>query len=270
MIALSLEKTQALTETDAWRKLNCLDETIEKCLTGQIIEAPLNPGRNVQILPMHMLPSKKGLSYVEGQARLLHDLASIEMQAMELNLRTLIEYPEASSDFRQQLAEVTREEGQHLGLCLEALQNLGFTWGSFPTHLALWQCVERGESLLDRILIVHRYLEGSGLDAGESILNRLRSVDAASTKEVVKTIAQEEIGHVKFGTDWYLSECEKQKINPQNDFRVRLNTLIERLPRRAEKINKELRLKAGFSDCEIRDLIDFQKNQISLGFTKRH
>ena len=122
------------------------------------------------------LPAKKGLSFKEGQARLLHDLASIELQAMELCLRSLYEYPDAPVAFREQLATIALGEGNHLQLCLNGIETLGFAWGDWPVHVALWHSTANSDSLLDRILIVHRYLEGSGLDAGDTLLRRLSGV----------------------------------------------------------------------------------------------
>ena len=270
MNALSPLKTQVLSETSAWKKIDSLDSTIEDCLRGRGSAIPLNPGRDVQIVPLHLMPSRKGLSYKEGQARLLHDLASIEMQAMELNIRTLVEFPYASQEFKYRLAEVTREEGRHLKLCLSALDSLGYQFGDFPANLSLWNAVDSSDCLLDRIMIVHRYLEGAGLDAGDSLLNKLRSVPSSGVRSVVQTIAHEEIGHVQFGTDWYLSECRMQKIDPTQDFVIRLKSLSQRLPRRMEKMNHELRRQAGFSDFELIALENFRQNQNSPGLTSRH
>ena len=47
----------------------------------------------------------------EGHARLLHDLANIELQAMELAVRSLYEFPEATTEFKKDLAEIALGEG---------------------------------------------------------------------------------------------------------------------------------------------------------------
>src|SRR5688572_7772101 len=102
-------KTQVLIEPNVFAKLAALPEVLAGLLRGESQAVPMNPGRDVQIFPINKLPPKKGLSTREGQARLLHDLASIELQAMELGVRTLAEYPEAPARFRVELAEITRE-----------------------------------------------------------------------------------------------------------------------------------------------------------------
>ncbi len=236
---------------NVWEKLTRVPEDLASALEGRLQSVPFAPGRDVQILPSMQFPKRKGLSFVEGRARMLHDLASIELQALELGLRTLIEFPEAPVGFREELAQVTASEGVHLRLCLEALEDLGHPWGSFPIHIGLWQSVEKGESLLDRILIVHRYLEGSGLDAGDTLLERLRAVPRGPAHLVVEQIVREEVGHVEFGSRWYRNVCAQEKIDPNEDFSTRFLSVRHRIPKRVERISRELRLKAGFNESEL-------------------
>lgn len=248
------QMTQVLLEPQVAEKLRKLPRELELLLSGLVYPVPEVPGRDVQIWPIKDLPAKKGLSQVEGQARMLHDLASIELQAMELGLRTLIEFPEAPQEFRRELAQVTADEGRHLRMCVEALSELGLPWGSFPTHIGLWQSVSADDSLLDRIVIVHRYLEGSGLDASDTLLRRLDGVRAPAVKECVRVIRQDEMGHVQFGSRWYRRLAEAEGLDPDQDFSQRLKKLFNKIPRRLEPISPLTRREAGFSDAEIQTL----------------
>lgn len=242
---------QVLVASEVAQKLALLDGNLHSVLRGQAFAVPERPGRDVQIVPLKNLPPKKGLSTIEGQARLVHDLASIELQAMELGLRTLIEFPMAPQSFREELCAVTRDEGRHLALCIRVLSDLGYPWGSFPTHDGLWRCVRPEDSLLDRILIVHRYLEGSGLDASHNILRRLNGVNAPLAREALEVIGHDEVAHVQFGSRWYHQLVKELKMDASDDFRTRMERLFERIPRRLEPINEELRLSAGFTKEEI-------------------
>lgn len=245
------------TINDTYQKLNALENACSEALEKKQILIPEEPSRgSIAILAPQFHPPAKGLSYPEGKARLLHDLASIEMQAMELALRTLYEFPEAPEEFREALYKLTISEGKHCEACISALSDLGFEWGFRPVHLQLWSAVSAEDDLLDRILIVHRYLEGSGLDAGEAIIKRLAgigSTDASSVKamSVLKYIQSEELDHVYFGSHWYRKICEQMGLNPETDFKERLNKLKTRLPKRLEKINHRLRLQAGFTPVEL-------------------
>lgn len=223
---------------------------------------PLTPARDILVLPRRQHPPKVGLSKAEGKARLIHDLASIELQAMELGLRTLFEFPDATPEFREQLAAITINEAEHLQLCLVQLEELGFKWGHWPVHLSLWEATSREDTLLDRILIVHRYLEGSGLDACDTLLRRLRGLPPEMAhkgiENAVKIISDEEIGHVDFGSKYYRFFCELEKIDPAVDFPQRMERIEKVLPRRLEPIVRPLRQKAGFTDLEIDFLERFQ------------
>lgn len=270
MNAASLEKTQVLVESNVHRKLSGLDGMIEECLKGAPFVIPATPGRDVQILPLRDLPAKKGLSLKEGQARLIHDLASIELQAMELCVRTLAEFPSAPDEFKLGLAEIARDEGRHLKLCLDALDDLGMPWGSFPAHVMLWHSVSPEDSLLDRIVIVHRYLEGSGLDATDTIFRRLSGVPAPEAKRAVEVISHDEIRHVKFGSYWYHRLLKSNGVQPEDDFGPRLARVISRIPRRIEPIAHHIRREAGFLDSEISVLEQIRADWMNPARSKIH
>lgn len=239
---------------NVWEKIERIEESCEDAFKLKAAHvAPQDPARDIDLLHPKLHPPKKGFSTPEGQARMLHDLASIELQAMELGVRTLVEYPEAPQGFKEELAAVTISEAQHLRMCLEAIHSLGFKWGDWPVHSALWRAVAPEDTLLDRILIVHRYLEGSGLDAGDTLIRRLEATSGKETiQKIVKQINFEEIGHVDFGSRWYREICRLEKIDSSEDFPARMDALRVRLPKRIEPINRVLRTKAGFTDEEIK------------------
>jgi uncharacterized ferritin-like protein (DUF455 family) len=215
------------------------------------VQMPKLPARDVLVLDFKSHPAKKGFSTSEGQARMLHDLASIELQAMELGLRTLLEFPDADPQFRDDLWRLTVSESEHLEMCLNEIQAMGFKWGDWPVNCGLWTAVSDQDSLIDRVLIVHRYLEGSGLDAGDTLLRRLAGVDAKCVQKALKIINDEEVGHVMFGSSWYRKFCLVESLNPETDFTSRMDKLRGVLPKRIGQINHELRRRAGFNENEI-------------------
>ncbi|RYG58193.1 DUF455 family protein [bacterium] len=233
------------------QKIAQLPEELHAVLASSTSHSrPLVIGRDVEVVPIHLLPPKLGLSNPRGQARLLHDLANIELQAMELAVRTLHEFPEAPPDFREELAEIAMSESRHLDLCLKGIDALGSHWGEWQVHSALWNTVGEDDTLLSRILIVHRYLEGSGLDAGESILRRLAGVADKATRDVVKIIVEEEVGHVLFGSRWYHRIALEERVDVEKDFSARMNEISRIAPRR-ERIAREVRTRAGFTEFEL-------------------
>lgn len=194
---------------------------------------------------------RHGLASRIGQAQLIHNLASIELQALELCVRTLAEFPYAPNDFRLELSKIALEEASHLKQCLSVLDELEFTFGEWPIQTNLWEATSSDDSLLDRILIVHRYLEGAGLDAGQAILTKLSQVAGGeSLKRAIRTIAGEEIEHVAFGSRWYHKICEMEKIDSNQFFKRTIERLYSQAPKK-EKIHRECRKKAGFTLDEI-------------------
>lgn len=255
-----METAWAYNEPDVYRKLQiCRDSENLVLNLKSKVQAPEIPARNVTVLHPKQHPAKIGLSTKPGQARMLHDLASIELQAMELGLRTLSEFPEAPAEFKQQLWQITLSEADHLEMCLLEIEKLGFKFGDWPVHCALWRATSNEDSLLDRILIVHRYLEGSGLDAGDTLLNRLVAVDAKTVRLAAERIFSEEVGHVQFGSDWYRRIAALEKIDPNQDYFTRMNRLRYQLPKRVENICAPLRLKAGFTEAEIEYLKELRE-----------
>lgn len=230
-----------------WEKILALPEDLNATIQFVIPEVP---GRSGLVLETIRGPKDK-ISSRQGQARLLHELANIEMQAMELCLRTYLEYPTAPTLFRQELAELAKDEARHLALCLEGLKTFEIEFGHWPIHLNLWKTVSREDSLLDRIVIVHRYLEASGLDAGNQIIDKLRSCQAVSIQKIMTTIHDEEIAHVDFGSRWYREICRMEGLDPEVDFPERIEKLKARLPKRVEKFDIKARKAAGFLDQEI-------------------
>lgn len=220
-------------------------------------------GRDIELLLPKQHPKKKGLSHLIGKQRLLHDLASIEMQAMELGLRTLIEFQnkgDIPKEFLNELAEITLEETEHCRLCLSLLTEIGGSWGMFPTHTGLWNVAKKEDSILERILKVHRYLEGSGLDATFTLANRLKTIPGAeAVHKLILKISTDELKHVKFGSYWFAYFCDKQQVSRISECRRILKKSMYDLPYRREEIKEELRMSAGFLSEEIEAFKDFQK-----------
>lgn len=227
---------------------------------------PQLPARDVQVLSTHQLPKKLGLAHPLGLGKLIHDLANIELQAMELAGRTLIEYPEAHVDFRQALCQIMLEEAEHLELCLNELHRISLPWGRWPVHLGLWSAVSREDTLLERIFIVHRYLEASGLDAGEKILKRLSGAQSSSIKKIVKRIVEDEVGHVAFGSKWYNYYCAEVGVDPHAFYLEKTKNLLESNPKPG-KLAVQLRKEAGYTATEIKALQDLKKRNLGEGLS---
>jgi uncharacterized ferritin-like protein (DUF455 family) len=264
-----VRETLLFHEESVWKKLANVSQQVHEVLQyagKKQWDIPDFVARDIPVVHAKQMPVKKGLSTPHGLARMLHDLASIELQAMELGLRSLVEYPEAPELLRQELADLTLSEAEHLRICLEGIHGLGFQWGDWPVHQGLWQSVRSQDSLLDRLLIVHRYLEGSGLDAGETLLRRLEGLSTADggSLMIVQQIVREEIPHVRFGSYWYQQLCRQEGKDPDQDFASRMLNLRHQLPKRIENLSLTLRRQAGFTDSELQFLQEYRQGMIKF------
>ena len=244
-------------------KIATIESTVAAFLRStESLAWPIELGRDIETRAGYLLPPKPKLSSQDGQGRLLHDVANIELQAMELAMRTLGEYPEAPRAFREELADLALQEAKHLRLCLDAMDELERPWGTWPIHLALWEqapikAITR-TSLLERVFVVHRHMEGSGLDAGSAILTRLSGVGRTRAKAVVQLILKEEVDHVAFGTKWYRTLCLSEGLDPDSCFAELLPRALANSPR-TEKFDMDLRRRAGFNESEIQCLLRTQQ-----------
>ncbi len=243
-----------LAEPNVYKKLENITRGVDSALAGHGEAIPMDPARDAQVIAIGAFPERPGLQSGLGQIRLLHDLANIELQAMELGLRTLIEFPQSPKNLREQLAAIVLEESTHLRMCLDMIANLGGRWGDWPIHLGLWSAVATSDTVLERIFIVHRYLESSGLDAGERLLARLSGVKDKRIDKVVRKIVNDEVAHVEFGSRWYFELCRDFNVDAFEFYQQATRMLVGQHPRK-EQVSVELRKRAGYSRREIDELI---------------
>jgi uncharacterized ferritin-like protein (DUF455 family) len=132
-----------------------------------------------------------------------------------------------------------------------------------PVHTSLWEAVADDITLLDRIVTVHRHLEGSGLDSGVSILNRLvgSHFKGMPTIEIVKMIVTEEVDHVLFGSRWFKMVCDDLKLDADQEFRRQIYAISKKVPRR-DRPALDHRRRAGFNEAELQMLIEINEAQV--------
>ncbi|GAA5236834.1 ferritin-like domain-containing protein [Verticiella sediminum] len=189
-----------------------------------------------------------------GRAVLLHALAHIEFNAINLALDAIWRFPGLPEPYYRDWARVAVEESLHFRLLNERLASLGHAYGDFPAHNGLWDMADKTrDDLLARLALVPRTLEARGLDASPLIRDKLAGVGDAAAAGVLDIILRDEIGHVSIGNHWYRWVCEQRGLDPLPTYDV----LAERYgaPRLRGPFNREARLAAGFTPEEIDKLI---------------
>ena len=222
---------------------------------GADIDEPLRePGRPAR--PQLVAPAQlagRNAGRREGHAALLHAIAHIEFNAINLALDCIYRFRSQSGAFHDDWIKVAAEEACHFGLVCERLAALGFAYGDFPAHDGLWDMACRtAHDLLARMALVPRVLEARGLDATPPIMNKLRGAGDKASVAVLEIILRDEIGHVAIGDRWFRAQCAARGLEPEATYVQLIDDF--RAPRPQPPLHIEARLAAGFSAAELEQL----------------
>ncbi len=209
------------------------------------------PGRPARpALVPHTQLQRGSLATRAGHAALLHAVAHIEFNAINLALDAVWRFAGMPEDYYRDWARVAREEAYHFQLVRDHLAALGFAYGDFPAHDALWQMTERtAHDVLARMALVPRTLEARGLDASPPMQAKLRGIADTRGVAILEIILRDEIGHVAIGNRWYRWLCERAGLDPVAQYAVL--TARHQAPRLQPPFNEPARLQAGFSAEEL-------------------
>ena len=209
------------------------------------------PGRPARprMVP-HTELKARSMRTVEGRAALIHALAHIELNAIDLALDIVWRFPGMPEDFYRQWMGVAQEEALHFELLRNHLRGLGFDYGDFPAHNTLWDMAEKTrDDLLARLALVPRTLEARGLDASPQIKAKLIGAGDHRGGEILDIILRDEIGHVAVGNRWYRWLCAERGLDPVATYP--LLAARHDAPRPRGPFNLEARRAAGFQEDEL-------------------
>jgi uncharacterized ferritin-like protein (DUF455 family) len=186
----------------------------------------------------------------EGRAALLHALAHIEFNAINLALDAVWRFADMPQAFYADWLRVAAEEAHHFALLTARLADFGHAYGDLPAHDGLWQMCERTrDDVLARMALVPRTLEARGLDASPAIRARLVQAGDADSAAILDVILRDEIGHVRIGNHWFRHLCALRGLDPHTAYAQ----LADRYgaPRLRGPFNFDARRDAGFDDAEL-------------------
>ena len=260
MLELRATSLAILANTDAQEKvsqllqlfddyqLQCVTIDVSCSLDPQGLTLPGRPVKPELVLPK--LVPKRRMDTPEGRAGLLHSLAHIEFNAMNLALDAIWRFSNMPKEYYEDWLKVAKEEAYHFSLVNKHLHSLGFTYGDFPAHNSLWEMVERTtDSVMARMALVPRTMEARGLDAVPSIRDRFQQIKETRAVEILEIILNDEIGHVLIGNRWFNFLCGQEGVSPISAYRE-LATKY-RAPVLKGPFNIEARKQAGFTTEEL-------------------
>jgi uncharacterized ferritin-like protein (DUF455 family) len=225
--------------------------------TGTIFLAPHDYGRPAlpRLVPPHNVARRSPFT-VEGHAALMHSIAHIEFNAINLALDAIWRFADMPARYYLDWLRVAAEEAKHFSLLQDHLQSVGFTYGDFDAHDGLWTvCEATRHDVVARMALVPRTMEARGLDATPIIQAKLRRVatpDALRAIAILDVILADEVGHVAIGNHWYYLLCEQRNLDPYEFYAQA--AVHHRAPRLKPPFNILARRQAGFTEAEIQAL----------------
>ena len=212
------------------------------------IAAPGRPGRP-KLVDARQVP-QRGLGSAEGRAALVHAVAHIEFNAINLAWDAVYRYRGKPQAYYRDWASCANDEARHFAMLEGRLTELGHAYGDFDAHDGLWAMAEKtAHHDTARMALVPRVLEARGLDVTPGMIERLRHLGDTETVAILEVILREEVAHVAAGTRWYLDCCERDRLQPVDTFFALLREYMGVSLR--GPFNRPARLEAGFVEEEL-------------------
>lgn len=209
------------------------------------------PGRpvNPELVDARNLP-RRSLGSLRGRIALVHSLAHIEFNAINLALDAVYRFRGLPQQYIQDWLKVASDECEHFLLLHHRLRDLGSHYGELAAHDGLWSMARRTDhDVLVRMALVPRILEARGLDVAPPMIDKLVQLKDIETADILQRIYTDEITHVEIGNRWFRFICEQRSLDGTKVFHDLLkgeNSAYLRSP-----YNHEARLQAGFNEQEL-------------------
>jgi len=260
MLELRQTALELLAITDPKTKVGRLQKLFNdyhhQCI-GLDVSADLNskgldlPGRppKPELVPPLTVPKRK-MDTIEGRLSLLHSLAHIEFNAMNLALDAIWRFTDMPAQYYVDWLKVAKEEACHFSLIESHLQSAGIAYGDYSAHNSLWEMVERtADAVIARMALVPRTMEARGLDAVPAIRDRFKQIKDHQVVEILEIILRDEVGHVLIGNQWFNFLCAKESLSPIKTYKELARAYCDPILR--GPFNLEARKQAGFTAEEL-------------------
>lgn len=206
------------------------------------------PAAPVLVAPKDL--ARRRLGTPEGRAALLHAVAHIEFNAINLACDAVYRFAGLPADYYGDWVKIAAEEAYHFSLVQARLGDLGFAYGDFPAHNGLWDlAMDTAHDPLVRMALVPRVMEARGLDVTPDMITRLEQVGDEASADILRIILRDEVTHVAAGSHWFRHLCAQRAREPEATYFELLEQHLRggvRCP-----LHRSARLDAGFSEAEL-------------------
>ncbi len=256
MVAASLgERARDILLTpEPAEKVELATATAEDWRHGRIteigrVEPPDRPARPPQ--PELRRPGdmpKRRLGGLAGRVALLHALAHIELNAIDLAFDLICRFPyeDMPRRFYDDWVAVGGDEARHFAMLQNRLRELDASYGDLPAHDGLWQAAQdTAHDLAARLAVVPMILEARGLDVTPATVAGLRRYGDDDSADVLQQIAEEEIPHVRAGISWFEWLAHRRGREPIDYWQYLVNRHFKGVLK--PPFNHVARARAGFT-----------------------
>jgi uncharacterized ferritin-like protein (DUF455 family) len=262
---LRVRALELLIETDPGAKTRGVAALAEASLSGAVVldanavldaGAAVIPGRPArpELVPPRLV-GRRSMATTEGRAMLVHALAHIEFNAVNLALDAAWRFPGMPDAYYTDWLRVAFEEAHHFTLLAAHLRALGWAYGDFSGHDSLWEMVAKtsGDALA-RMALVPRTMEARGLDAIPPLRAKLAQAGDAAAARILDVLLRDEVGHVEIGNRWYVYLCAQRGLEPVATYDAL--TAQYKAPVLKGPFNVDARRQAGFTEAELARFAD--------------
>jgi len=210
---------------------------------------PARPERPLLRSPKDV-PKRRAFGSRAGRIALLHALAHIELNAIDLSWDIVARFTDERMprSFFDDWVGVAAEEAGHFELLAQRLADFGARYGDLPAHDGLWEAASTtADDLLARLAVVPLVLEARGLDVTPGMVVQLDLVGDRLSAGILRRIYRDEIGHVAVGVRWFDGLCRARGLVPEEIFRERVGRCFK--GHLKPPFNREARAAAGFPSC---------------------
>lgn len=254
----------AFLETDARAKARATMSVSTGCGEADWPDRPGRPERPLLVTSRQL--AKRSTATPEGRIALLHALAHIELNAIDLALDivgrfgTTLEIGAESTDFATDWLGVARDEAKHFLMLADRLEAMGSQYGALDAHDGLWQtALASRDDVVERLAIAPLTHEARGLDVTPTLIIKLRGAGDEAGAAVLDVIYRDEIGHVAVGYRWFGHVCRARGLDPEQAFGPALERIG--LARPHAPFNEPARRQAGLTPAF--DITFFSGNRLT-------
>jgi len=190
---------------------------------------PARPDRP-ELRPPRDMPKRRNFGSQAGRTALLHALAHIELNAIDLAWDIIARFAglRLPREFFDDWVGVAAEEAAHFVLLSVRLGDFNARYGDLPAHDGLWEAAAAtAGDVLARLAVVPLVLEARGLDVTPEMAARLERAGDLQSAALLHHIYEQEIGHVAIGRHWFDRFCRARDLVPQAVFHDRVRRFFK-------------------------------------------